>query len=60
MSLKTWMRKLVQDRKGATAVEYGLIIALLVIAIIGAVKGVADENTGMWAIVSKKTGSAME
>lgn len=46
------------DESGATAVEYGLIVALIVIAVIGAVKGVADENNGLWATVSNKTAVA--
>lgn len=47
-------RRLLRDTRGATAVEYGLIVALIVIAIIGALQGVADKNTGMWAKVSDK------
>ncbi len=40
--------------QGATAVEYGLIVSLIVIAIIASVKNVADETNGMWATVSNK------
>lgn len=43
--------ELLRDRSGATAIEYGLIVSLIVIAIIGAMEGVANENTGLWAIV---------
>ena len=39
-------RRLIDDQRGATAIEYGLIAALIAIAIIGAVaftgNGVAD------------------
>ncbi|MEB3415219.1 Flp family type IVb pilin [Alteriqipengyuania sp. WL0013] len=52
------IKSLGNDEKGATAVEYGLIVALIVVAIIGAVKGVADENNGMWATVNNKTAVA--
>ena len=38
--------------------EYGLILLMLVIAIISALRGVADENTGMWAVVSSKAADA--
>ena len=45
------LRKLLRDSRGATAVEYGLIVALIVIAMIGALESVANENTGLWARV---------
>ena len=45
------LRKLLRDTRGATAVEYGLIVALVVIAMIGALESVANENTGLWARV---------
>ena len=45
------LQQLLRDSRGATAVEYGLIVALIVIAIIGAVESVANENTGLWAVV---------
>lgn len=53
-----FIKSLGKDENGATAVEYGLIVALIVIAVIGAVKSVADENTGLWATVSTKTTAA--
>lgn len=40
--------RLVRDRKGATAVEYGFIVALIVIAIIASIQGLAGATTGMW------------
>ena len=54
----TILRRLLGDGGGATAVEYGLIVALLVIVIITALHNVADQNTGMWAIVSSKITTA--
>lgn len=42
------LRALLRNRKGATAVEYGFIAALVVIAMIAALQGVADTTTGMW------------
>lgn len=44
--LKTWF-KLVND-KGATAVEYGLIVALIALAIITAVTLVGTNLTGLF------------
>ena len=50
----TFFKRLLRDDRGATAVEYGLIVSLIVIAMIGALKGVANENTGLWAVVTEK------
>ena len=47
-----FLKALMVDRRGATAVEYGLIVALIVIAIVASVQSVADKNTGLWATVS--------
>ena len=48
------VKRILRDNRGATAVEYGLICALLVIAILGALDGVANENTGLWAKVTQR------
>lgn len=50
--------RLVRDRKGATAVEYGFILALIVIAIIASIQGLAGTTTGMWNNVSDKVQKA--
>ena len=49
----TFFRKLLRDTRGATAVEYGLIVALVVIAIMVSMQSVANENTGLWAVVTR-------
>ncbi len=46
------LRRLLRDSRGATLVEYALIIALMVIAMIVALRGVADSSTKMWNNVS--------
>jgi pilus assembly protein Flp/PilA len=40
--------KLVRDKKAATAIEYGLIVALIVIAMIGGLKLFAGSTISMW------------
>jgi pilus assembly protein Flp/PilA len=42
------MRRLRRDRKGATAIEYGLILALIAVAIMVSVLEVAKTSVGMW------------
>jgi len=44
-------KRLLRDNRGATAIEYGLIVALIVIAIIVSVESVANETNGLWAVV---------
>jgi pilus assembly protein Flp/PilA len=41
--MRKLLRKLVRNESGATAIEYGLIAALLAIGIIAAVKGVGTQ-----------------
>lgn len=48
------LRLIMGDRRGATAVEYGLIISLVVIAMVGALTFVAQRTNGMWNNVSGK------
>ena len=50
----SFIKKLLRDNRGATAIEYGLIVSLIVIAMIAALDGVANENTGLWARVKEK------
>jgi pilus assembly protein Flp/PilA len=40
---------LLGDQRGATAIEYGLICALIVIAIMGALGGLGGGVGGMWS-----------
>jgi pilus assembly protein Flp/PilA len=46
------------DRRGATAVEYGLIVALVVLAMVGALGNFARGSSSMWANVSERVVNA--
>lgn len=46
-----FFKRILRDDRGATAIEYGLIVALIALAVMTAMQGVANENTGLWAIV---------
>ena len=54
------LRKLILDRSGATAIEYGLIVSLIVIAMITSLKGVASQSTAMWTTVTEKSQEAID
>ena len=45
-------RKMLNNDKGATAIEYGLIAALIAVAAIGATQGVGNSVKGTFTNVS--------
>lgn len=47
-------KMLIRDRKGATAVEYGFILALIVLAIMAALVELGGTTTNLWTNVSDK------
>ena len=47
-----FVKKLYLSDEGATAIEYGLILALVALAAIVAISGVADTTINMWNDVS--------
>lgn len=49
-----FMRQILRNETGATAIEYGLIASLLVIAIITALSGFADSTTKMLSKVDAR------
>jgi pilus assembly protein Flp/PilA len=56
------MKKLQELRgctRAATAVEYGLILALVFIAAMGAIGQVSTQTNGMWNNVSSKSASVL-
>lgn len=54
-----FLKRLLRDTRGATAIEYGLIVSLIVVAMIVSLEGVANENTGLWARVKNSINDVM-
>lgn len=52
------IRDVMHDRRAATAVEYGFILALIVLAMMASLGSVANQTTGMWGNVSNKVQTA--
>jgi pilus assembly protein Flp/PilA len=52
------IRNITRCEKGATAVEYGLIASLIVIAMLVALGNVATSTSKMWNTVSNKVNTA--
>ena len=55
IAIRTNMRKLRADKRGATAIEYGLIAALIVLAMMGGLQSLGGGVGGMWG----KLGNSM-
>ncbi len=51
--------KFVRNRRGATAIEYGLIVALIVIAIVVAISTLGGSNGDIWGNMTNKVSNAM-
>ena len=47
-----FIRKLIRDKKGATAIEYGLIAALIAVAAITAMQGLGTQLSNTFGNVS--------
>ena len=54
------IKRLLQDTRGATAVEYGLIVALIVIGMVVALQGFANSTIAMWNNVEESMNEAAE
>lgn len=52
--MKTVLNAILRDSRGATAVEYGLIITLIVLAMAGALSGFANKVNNQWNFVSNE------
>lgn len=50
--MKSFCLALWHNNRGGTAIEYGLIVALVVIAMIAGMTGVSTKTIGMWNNVS--------
>ena len=48
IAIRTYLRRLGADTRGATAIEYGLIAALISVATIGAMQGLGGGVGGKW------------
>jgi len=59
MTIKSILQHVSQDKRGATAVEYALILAMIVLFMLVALNGVASETIRLWTGVSQKSADAI-
>jgi pilus assembly protein Flp/PilA len=50
-AIRKYLRMLGADRRGATAIEYGLICALIVLAMLTGLQALGGGTNGMWGKV---------
>ena len=51
-AIRTTLRRLLADDSGATAIEYGLIAALIVVAMMGGLSALGGGAGGMWTKIN--------
>ena len=57
-AIRTTLRRLLADQGGATAIEYGLIVALIAVAAIGGISALGGGAGGMWTDLSSEVQNA--
>ena len=58
LAIRTRGRKLRSDKRGATAIEYGLIAALIAVAAIGGMSSLGGGANGMWGRLDQRVQDA--
>ena len=58
-AIRTMLRKLRHHDGGATAIEYGLIAALIAVAAISGMSALGGGSNGMWGKIGNRVDNAM-
>ena len=58
--MKCFVLKMLKDDRGTSAVEYGIICAMIIIGLVSAVAGLGEQTSSMWQDVSSKSEAAIE
>lgn len=59
IAIRKCLRTLSAEDRGATAIEYGLIAALIVVAMMGGLSTLGAGSNGMWGRVSNNVSTYM-
>ena len=59
IAIRTTLRRLLTDQNGATAIEYGLIAALIVIAMMGGLQSLAGGTSSWWGKIQSNVETHM-
>jgi pilus assembly protein Flp/PilA len=58
-AIRKYLRTLGADQRGATAIEYGLICALIAVAAIGGMQALGGGSSGMWGKILSNVNASM-
>jgi pilus assembly protein Flp/PilA len=58
IAIRTTLRRLLADQGGATAIEYGLIVALIAVTAIGGISALGGGAGGMWTDLASEVQNA--
>ena len=58
-AIRTNFRRLRSDKRGATAIEYGLLAGLIAIGMIAGLSALGGGTNGMWGKISTDVADAM-
>ena len=58
--MRAMVKGFAHDDSGATAIEYGLIAALIALVIIGSVAALGGGNNGMWEYVKNEVVAGLD
>ena len=58
-AIRKMLRKLGANQRGATAIEYGLIAALIVVAMMGGLESLGGGVGGMWGKLGNSANTYM-
>jgi pilus assembly protein Flp/PilA len=59
IAIRSCLRMLGADRRGATAIEYGLIAALIIIAMMGGLQALGGGTNGLWGKILSNVNTYM-
>ena len=58
-AVRTYFRRLRSDKRGATAIEYGLLAGLIAMGLIGGLSLLGSGTNGMWGRIGNEVGRVM-
>ena len=58
-AIRTTFRRLRSDKRGATAIEYGLLTALIAVALVTGVSALGGGTNGMWTNITSDTSAVL-
>ena len=60
LRLNELVRRYARDRRGTTAIEYGLIALLVAVGFLAGLKALGEGNSASWGATSNKITGAMK